>query len=549
MLVKWDQGSASLSSSTNVTLATAATYGFAESRNLETFFSTPRPNATKWSTEILLPHREQRNKRLMSITNAIMPRTLKNLHIVFMGDSVSRYQYLSLAYYLRSGTWWDPATHPNLVNEKTYGSWTDFYRRTSEEYAPYEQCDCFRPEPFNPTLTFENRYFWDPRFHNSLTYIQAFGNHGSQGHFFPDEVLLHHPAVLSTDSPLKSKLDFWKWDWPETITQHVAKLQPKPDFVVLNAGLHVNDHQNPLLQNAIVSALKTAGITGIWKTTTYMKNKDVHGTRYTPKSKQIDQDMCKLMSQCLDLSWTKHLNATSYWDAFHFNEPAYKRMNMQLLDLIPLLNREHALTTDNATELYGAIPPTTPPAAPAPLATAPILPRHDQAAAAPPALTSCRCDAESAYDDAVCVLNRLSRTEANELHGEHHPPVAIRFGAEPLVAGGQGRMELRFHVVGALIGFKYRIVLQEVDIPMHRVIQQQEIRFSPIDDSASNEITAELVESDSTKTDRIKFSIGVWDAQAGLSEYEALLARKDSTFPRPNSEVLILISQLCSDLI
>jgi hypothetical protein len=183
------------------------------------------------------------------------------------------------------------------------------------------------------------------------------------------------------------------------------------------------------------------------------------------------------------------------------------------------------------------------------LATAPILPRHDQAAAAPPALTSCRCDAESTYDDAVCVLNRLSRTEANELHGEHHPPVAIRFGAEPLVAGGQGRMELRFHVVGALIGFKYRIVLQEVDIPMHRVIQQQEIRFSPIDDSASNEITAELVESDSTKTDRIKFSIGVWDAHAGLSEYEALLARKDSTFPRPNSEVLILISQLCSDLI
>jgi hypothetical protein len=215
----------------------------------------------------------------------------------------------------------------------------------------------------------------------------------------------------------------------------------------------------------------------------------------------------------------------------------------------PLLKREYALTTDNATECFGACPDKTPPAAAAPVATAPALPRHVHAAPAPATPTSRRCDAESAYDDAVCVLNRLSRTEANELHGEHHPPVAIRFGAEPLVAGGQGRMELRFHVVGALIGFKYRIVLQEVDIPMHRVIQQQEIRFSPIDDSASNEITAELVESDSTKTDRIKFSIGVWDAHAGLSEYEALLARKDSTFPRPNSEVLILISQLCSDLI
>ena len=147
------------------------------------------------------------------------------------------------------------------------------------------------------------------------------------------------------------------------------------------------------------------------------------------------------------------------------------------------------------------------------------------------------------------VSKRETEREAKKLHGEYHPPVAIQFGAEPLVSNPQGRMELRFHVAGALVGFKYRIVLQEIDILVHRVIQQQEIRFSPIDDSASNEITAELVESDSTKTDRIKFSIGVWDAHAGLSEYEALLARKDSTFPRPNSEVLILISQLCSDLI
>ena len=127
------------------------------------------------------------------------------------------------------------------------------------------------------------------------------------------------------------------------------------------------------------------------------------------------------------------------------------------------------------------------------------------------------------------IENTLHRQK--ELHGEHHPPVAIKFGAEPLVASGQGRMELRFHVVGALIGFKYRIVLQEADILVHRVIQQQEISFSPTDDSASNEITAELVMTDSTKTDSTRFAIGVWDAHAGLSEEEALVARKDASFP------------------
>jgi hypothetical protein len=52
-------------------------------------------------------------------------------------------------------------------------------------------------------------------------------------------------------------------------------------------------------------------------------------------------------------------------------------------------------------------------------------------------------------------------------------------------------MELRFHVVGSLIGFKYRIVLQEVCILVHQVIQLREISsLSPTDDSASNDITA-----------------------------------------------------------
>jgi hypothetical protein len=255
----------------------------------------------------------------------------------------------------------------------------------------------------------------------------------------------------------------------------------------------------------------------------------------------------------------------------------------------PLLKREDALTTDNATEWFGAGPPTPPPAAAAPLATAPTRPRHVHGPVVDAKNNQCGDEristrtrvflkagrahvlpeAHGAGCDTNCLPNSGTKTkelhgarhppvrdvserererEAKELHGEHHPPVAIRFGAEPLVASGQGRMELRFRVVGAVIGFKYRIVLQEADILVHRVIQQQEISFSLIDDSASNEITAELVELDGIKTDLIKFAIGVWDAHAGLSEDEALVARKDATFPRLKSEVLILKSQIHSGL-
>ena len=90
-------------------------------------------------------------------------------------------------------------------------------------------------------------------------------------------------------------------------------------------------------------------------------------------------------------------------------------------------------------------------------------------------------------------------------------------------------MQLCFQVVGALIGFKYRIVLQEIDNIL--VIQRQEINMSLIDDSAWNVMTAELAVMDITKTDRFNFDIGVWDTHAGLSEEEELVVRYDASFP------------------
>ena len=78
-------------------------------------------------------------------------------------------------------------------------------------------------------------------------------------------------------------------------------------------------------------------------------------------------------------------------------------------------------------------------------------------------------------------------------------------------------------------------MLEEVDI---EVIQQQEISVRLIDDSASNEIRAELAIMDSTKTDRFKFLIEVWDTYAGLSEEEALVTRHDASYPLKREHAL-----------
>ena len=44
--------------------------------------------------------------------------------------------------------------------------------------------------------------------------------------------------------------------------------------------------------------------------------------------------MCKLADKCLDLSWTKNVPPELYADKYHFNEPVYRVMGEQLLNLI-----------------------------------------------------------------------------------------------------------------------------------------------------------------------------------------------------------------------
>jgi hypothetical protein len=51
---------------------------------------------------------------------------LQEKHLVLIGDSVTRYMYLSLVYFLETGNFTSP--HPSQTWEKDYDSWTDFYK-------------------------------------------------------------------------------------------------------------------------------------------------------------------------------------------------------------------------------------------------------------------------------------------------------------------------------------------------------------------------------------------------------------------------------------
>ena len=120
-----------------------------------------------------------------------------------------------------------------------------------------------------------------------------------------------------------------------------------------------------------------------------------------------------------------------------------------------------------------------------------------------------------------------------ELHGDNHPPVTIVFGSSPLVSECVGEMDLSFHVRGAVVGFRYRIVVQELDAQATKVIQQEERSFSPIDDTSANKATVELRIID-IKRDVFRFAIAIEDTYEGLMStsvgWGALVARKDGSF-------------------
>ena len=101
-------------------------------------------------------------------------RSLANKHVVLIGDSRVRYQYMTLVHFLNTGRWlrcrdYDAingqsnisgsGTDPDcdLIDSALKLSWPEWY--TSSSIRLNDACDCSRPDPLSPPDIFENRYF------------------------------------------------------------------------------------------------------------------------------------------------------------------------------------------------------------------------------------------------------------------------------------------------------------------------------------------------------------------------------------------------------
>jgi hypothetical protein len=107
---------------------------------------------------------------------------LQNKRVVLIGDSLTRYQYLSLVYSLSTGHFLNTSLMPNPVVERSWPSWHEFYARTNEMFQPFEYCDCFR-DAVRTLQQNENRFYFDNVRNISIVYLSVVGTDHCFGHW------------------------------------------------------------------------------------------------------------------------------------------------------------------------------------------------------------------------------------------------------------------------------------------------------------------------------------------------------------------------------
>jgi hypothetical protein len=234
---------------------------------------------------------------------------------------------------------------PNLVMENTFPGWNDFFQYSSTYFnGPNNSlCDCSRQDfvtragksKIYMNTMVENRYYYDPCQNNSITFFGKFGPLPFRGHWQPNAIPF---TTLSSNVPDPKSRFLWSYtSWSDMIQQYLAVLVPKPEFVVINAGLWTSHGLNESVLSNIRQALDEVGMIGIYKTTT-KDAADVNGTLM-----DHDDAGCRILHYCLNLNWTAPLSRQHYWDAGgrHFRSHVNTRFNDEMLDIIKMI-RDHS---------------------------------------------------------------------------------------------------------------------------------------------------------------------------------------------------------------
>lgn len=299
---------------------------------------------------------------------------LRGKHIVFVGDSRTRYQYLNLAFLLLHGEhppfdlsergdklmqkFWPNGTHPPKYGDYE-GYWAAWYNASNavlKSPAGYEICDCWRGTR-NNRENVDMRYTISPRLGAALTYAQWFGDDiPFQGHWHPRVhggaphlnctagycrppfhwVLQQFPC--QTDANASAMANRTASLGVELLLHEVLlALTPRPTHIVFGArwkplGLSFAQQLMDYAE-ALARRLGQARPTYVWKSDIYPSNVDRSKQPQPPKA-EVD-----LLQAARHHGWiaidqfkiSQPFDQTCYNDKLHLNEAGETYLNEVLL--------------------------------------------------------------------------------------------------------------------------------------------------------------------------------------------------------------------------
>ncbi|KAM3569655.1 hypothetical protein VYU27_008259 [Nannochloropsis oceanica] len=228
---------------------------------------------------------------------------MKGKHVVFVGDSVTRYQYLSLVSFLETGTWEEEEEEKSITFKGEWGSWNEYYNLSTSSLNGNEVCDCYREGSRPPYV--ENRYYTNEEKDLRVTFIGWFGDLAPRLPLFKDVYC----------SFLRDTL--------------------RPTTLLLNTGLWKELDESEL--KAITAAAKNLTVSKpvevFWKTTTSSSLKATWVNDSSPRSAFIANGMkvfdSSLFTQALRPSLPAYRDGTT-----HFVPSVYRGLNLLLFNEI-----------------------------------------------------------------------------------------------------------------------------------------------------------------------------------------------------------------------
>jgi hypothetical protein len=264
---------------------------------------------------------------------------LKNRRLVFIGDSLTRYQYVNLIHFLHRNSWVQ-SDFPSIENERQWTSWKSFHLGSASRFGCQEICDCYRDTTIGSYK--ENRHYHDITANISISMFL----------WFPPRPIFYapvpNPSAFSELCADVNKMIAYATNYEpgsslvrENILSFLRDVVAPmvPDAIIINQGLwsYPELRHNEEFRAEFTSLLKNISNTVVWKKTTSrcigFDEIDDEGFTSDLQSKGLevfDTYMLTLgvASQHVDNDPHKSI----CWDGdSHFNPFVYRELNKQLL--------------------------------------------------------------------------------------------------------------------------------------------------------------------------------------------------------------------------